>query len=193
MSALPPSLPLNILDEIVQLLFFDGDQTVKRTLSACASAGDRELFPRVQRLLFVDIRLETAEDFRILCSLFECNPSLAAYIRMLRIPHATVEEVDAHIPVRTVSLTIFDDDTLTHQQYGGGATRIDDALAEARKNPHFVEFEVRVLTKRPGEGRRGLGMCRWDLLGVFGWVPWRRDWLREDIDVSDLTTPTGTR
>ncbi|KAG6808537.1 hypothetical protein H0H92_003795 [Tricholoma furcatifolium] len=99
-----PRLPLDIWDDIVHLVFFDGGPNVKRALSACASAADRELLPRVQRLLFADIRLATTEDFRTLCSLFECNPPLATHIRILRIHEATVEEVDAHIHELTAIL-----------------------------------------------------------------------------------------
>ncbi|KAG6823707.1 hypothetical protein H0H92_009288 [Tricholoma furcatifolium] len=99
-----PRLPLDILDDIVQLVFFEGGPNVKRTLSACASAADRELLPRVQRLLFADITLATTEDFRTLCSLFECSPPLATHIRILRIPRATVGEVDAQIHELTAIL-----------------------------------------------------------------------------------------
>ncbi|KAG6807217.1 hypothetical protein H0H92_008372, partial [Tricholoma furcatifolium] len=107
-----PRLPLDILDDIVQLVFFEGGPNVKPTLSACASAADRDLLPRVQRLLFAEVGLETAEDFRTLCSLFEWNPSLATYTRILRIPYTTVGEVSAHIRELTTIL-----DAVSNLQY----------------------------------------------------------------------------
>ncbi|KAG6807363.1 hypothetical protein H0H92_007848 [Tricholoma furcatifolium] len=129
-------LPLDILDEIVQFIFLEGDKNVKRTLSACAAVADRTLGPRVQRLLFTDISLNTVEDFRTLCSLFESNPSLAKYIRILRIPHTTPREVDTHIDELTSilgavsNLQHFQSIFLDHQHFTAFPRSFKDALSD---------------------------------------------------------------